>query len=106
MAMAVKPNPGRRSGWRPATYRAWRRVPDTSGAIIETPLGTMQGHYEMSMKMASLSASTFPYSDSPFPTHSLKEYGDIPYWRRSWLLHELIALLHKVEFTPGKDTLW
>ncbi len=46
MAMAVKRSPGRRSGWRPATYRAWRRVQYTSGAIIETPLGTMQGHYE------------------------------------------------------------
>lgn len=58
----------------------------TSGAIIETPLGTMQGHYEMIDEMASLSASTFPYSDSPFPHSFIKEYGDIPYWRRSWLL--------------------
>lgn len=39
---------GRRSGWRPATYRAsGEEYQYTSGAIIETPLGTMQGHYEM-----------------------------------------------------------
>ena len=80
----------------------------TSGAIIETPLGTMQGHYEM------IDENGVPFSiDIPrIPTrrshtHSLKRI-----WRHTFIgdVHgcydELIALLHKVEFTPGKDTLW
>lgn len=61
----------------------------TSGAIIETPLGTMQGHYEMIDEMASLSASTFPYSDSPFPHSFIKRI-----WRHTLLATFMVVTMN------------
>ena len=58
----------------------------TSGAVIETPLGTMQGHYAM----IDVNGAPFTIEIPCFPSrsthsHPLKHVY-IPYWRRSRLL--------------------
>ncbi len=79
----------------------------TSGAVIETPMGTMQGHYEMVDVAGQLrSASPFPCSVSPFQhlfINPMSTYliGDV-----HGCYDELIALLKQVDFSPEQDTLW
>ena len=79
----------------------------TSGAIIETPLGTMQGHYEMIDENGVPFSIDIPVFRLAVPTLILFKImasyfiGDV-----LGCFDELIALLHKEEFTPGKDTLW
>ncbi len=79
----------------------------TSGAVIETPLGTMQGHYEMidrSSGARSVLRSLFSVSQfqrSFIKTMSTYLIGDV-----HGCYDELIALLAQVEFDPRRDTLW
>lgn len=80
----------------------------TSGAVIETPLGTMQGHYEMIDENGDAFTIDIPCFDSP-SLHSFTKIitmatyliGDV-----HGCYDELIALLQQVEFTPDTDTLW
>jgi hypothetical protein len=73
----------------------------TSGAVIETPLGTMQGHYEMidvngaPFRSRSL-FSVSQYQRSFIKTMSTYLIGDV-----HGCYDELIALLEQVEFNPG-----
>ena len=79
----------------------------TSGAVIETPLGTMQGHYEMVDADGNASALLFPYSVSPYLhlfINLMSTYliGDV-----HGCYDELIALLKTGSTSPpGQDTLW
>jgi hypothetical protein len=72
----------------------------TSGAVIETPLGTMQGHYEMVDAEGNAFRIAIPGSVSPLQhsfTNPMSTYliGDV-----HGCYDELIALLKQVDFTP------
>ncbi len=75
----------------------------TSGAVIETPLGTMQGHYEMididgAPFRIEIPASVPQFQRSFIKTMSTYLIGDV-----HGCYDELIALLAQVEFDP-RDT--
>lgn len=78
----------------------------TSGAVIETPLGTMQGHYEMIDIDARRSVLRSLFSVSQFQRSFIKTMSTYLIGDVHGCYDELIALLAQVEFDPRRDTLW
>lgn len=78
----------------------------TSGAVIETPLGTMQGHYEMIDIDARRSVLRSLFSVSQFQRSLIKTMSTYLIGDVHGCYDELIALLAQVEFDPRRDTLW
>lgn len=79
----------------------------TSGAVIETPLGTMQGHYEMiDIDGAPCSVLRSLFSVSQFQRSFIKTMSTYLIGDVHGCYDELIALLAQVEFDPRRDTLW
>jgi hypothetical protein len=75
----------------------------TSGAVIETPLGTMQGHYEM-IDAQGKPFHRIPSSDSPFQHSFIKTMSTYLIGDVHGCYDELLALLNQVHFVPGQDT--
>ncbi|CDL51398.1 Bis(5'-nucleosyl)-tetraphosphatase, symmetrical [Klebsiella pneumoniae ISC21] len=78
----------------------------TSGAVIETPLGTMQGHYEMIDIDGARSVLRSLFSVSQFQRSFIKTMSTYLIGDVHGCYDELIALLAQVEFDPRRDTLW
>ncbi len=78
----------------------------TSGAVIETPLGTMQGHYEMIDIDARVRRYRSLFSVSQFQRSFIKTMSTYLIGDVHGCYDELIALLAQVEFDPRRDTLW
>ncbi|RYI62094.1 bis(5'-nucleosyl)-tetraphosphatase (symmetrical) [Klebsiella pneumoniae] len=78
----------------------------TSGAVIETPLGTMQGHYEMIDIDARRFTCRSLFSVSQFQRSFIKTMSTYLIGDVHGCYDELIALLAQVEFDPRRDTLW
>ncbi|MGU0161490.1 ApaG domain-containing protein [Escherichia coli] len=53
---------------------------------LKPRLGTMQGHYEIIDENGVPFSIDIPVFRLAVPHSFIKRYGDIPYWRRSWLL--------------------
>ncbi len=78
----------------------------TSGAVIETPLGTMQGHYEMIDIDGAPFRIEILFSVSQFQRSFIKTMSTYLIGDVHGCYDELIALLAQVEFDPRRDTLW